>query len=288
MASEDHDSAHLPNDVRQYYDRNTSRFERYGQGGAFVHRAVWGPGVSTSQEAFSYIESLILSELTRFQAAPTVLDLGCGLGASLIYLADRAPIVGEGITISPVQAARAARLVEEAGLAKRVRCRVGNYLALPDDLHDVDLAFSIEAFIHSPNAQDYFGQAAHVLRPAGRLVICDDFLASTSLHEIPARAGRWLDEFRRGWHAGSLISAEQARELGGRVGLKLVGDTDLTPYLRLDHLHDRLLRFAVNFARLARILGRGKYWDAIVGGTALQHALKARVLTYRVLTFDRH
>ena len=81
------------------------------------------------------------------------------MGASLLYLADRIDMNGEGITISPVQAARAAELVAEAGAGDRVRCREGNYLSLPDDLAGTaDLTFSIEAFIHSPDADRYFAK----------------------------------------------------------------------------------------------------------------------------------
>ena len=97
-------------------------------------------------------------------ARPAVVDLGCGLGASLLYLAGRADLTGEGITISPLQAVRATRRIAEAGLADRVRCREGDYLAVPDDLAGTaDLAFSIEAFVHGPDPGGYFRQAARVL-----------------------------------------------------------------------------------------------------------------------------
>ena len=40
--------------IRRYYDRHTSGFIALGTGGTegVIHRAVWGPSVSTSAEAF--------------------------------------------------------------------------------------------------------------------------------------------------------------------------------------------------------------------------------------------
>src|SRR5688572_25031156 len=86
--------------VRTFYERNSERFERLGQGGTSFHRAVWGPGTVTRQDAFHYVDELILSRLRPLGGTPKVVDLGCGVGASLLYLAARMEITGEGITIS--------------------------------------------------------------------------------------------------------------------------------------------------------------------------------------------
>jgi cyclopropane fatty-acyl-phospholipid synthase-like methyltransferase len=284
--NEDSARHQFADEVRRYYDANTERFERLGQGAAFVHRGVWAPGVNTPDQAFTYVERFILEHLQQF-SMPTVVDLGCGLGASLIYLARHRPMTGEGITISPIQAMRAEELSVAAGLAGRVRCRVGNFLALPGDLQNIDLAFSIEAFVHSPDAARYFREAARILRPGGRLIICDDFLtAETSTHSS-RRTERWIAEFRRGWHVGSLLSVEQARLMGREAGLQLVCDRDLTAYLRLDAARDRLLRLAADVAQTLPFVARSKYWNSMVGGAALQRGLRAGVLAYRIIGFER-
>ena len=101
-------------DVRNYYERNTPAFERFGQGGSTgaIHRAVWGDGVSSRDHAFRYPDELILREIQNLLpaggSAPLhVLDMGCGVGASLIFLGSRAPVEGTGVTLSECQAIRA-------------------------------------------------------------------------------------------------------------------------------------------------------------------------------------
>jgi cyclopropane fatty-acyl-phospholipid synthase-like methyltransferase len=270
--------------VRRYYDHNAAAFERLGQGGASIHRAVWGPGVTTRDAAHHYVDDLILSAIPEGVDRPTVVDLGCGVGASLLYLADRIDLRGEGITISPRQAERAAALVAAAGLAGRVRCREGNFLAVPDDLAGrADLVFSIEAFVHSPDADPYLHQAARVLRRGGTLVICDDFLTHAG-PPASARAARWLDEFRAGWWVGSLVAVDQLAAMAAGHGLFLIGDRDLTPALELRRLRDRWISVMVTLGRLLR--PRGEYWGSLVGGNALQLALVHGLLTYRFLEFQ--
>jgi SAM-dependent methyltransferase len=276
------DPTALTERVRRYYDNNASAFEKLGQGGASIHRAVWGPGVTARREAFHYVDELILGGLPPDVPKPAVLDLGCGLGASLIYLAGRTDMTGEGITISAAQAARAAQIISEAGAGGRVRCREGDFLALPEDLAGkADLAFSIEAFIHSPDAGRYFEQAARALRPGGRLVVCDDFLSPQG----SAGGERWLEEFRTGWHANSLLTVEQAREAAAAAGLTLVRERDLTAYLELRRPRDRWISVLV---RVGRVFGpSGPYWQSLVGGNALQWALLNGLLSYRFLEFRK-
>lgn len=271
--------------VRRYYDNNTAAFDRLGQGGGSIHRAIWGPGVSTRVAAFHYVDELILRALPPDVARPAVVDLGCGLGSSLLYLAGRTDLTGEGITISPLQAAGATRRIAEAGLADRVRCREGDFLSVPADLAGTaDLAFSIEAFVHGPDAGGYFREAARTLRPGGRLVVCDDFLAGSATSAAP-RAARRLAEFRTGWRVGSLLAVEQVRALAAAHGLTLVGDLDLTPHLELRRPRDRWISLLVTAGRPLRL--RGEYWQSLVGGDALQWCLVHGALQHRVLQFER-
>lgn len=279
------DTVALTERVRRYYDNNAAAFERLGQGGASIHRAVWGPGVTTRAEAFHYVDELILDSVPPDLARPAILDLGCGLGASLIYLAGRIDMSGEGITISAAQAARAAEIIAEAGAGERVRCREGDFLLVPQDLAGkADLAFSIEAFIHSPDAGRFFEQAAGALRPGGKLVLCDDFLTSSVPPDTP-RARRWMEEFRVGWHAGSLLTVQQVRETAAEHGLTLTRELDLTPDLELRRPRDRWISLLVRVGGVFR--PNGPYWQSLVGGNALQRALLNGLLSYRFLELRR-
>jgi SAM-dependent methyltransferase len=160
----------------------------------------------------------------------------------------------------------------------------GNFLELPAELdHTVDFAFAIEAFMHSPDAGGFFREAARALKPGGRLLVCDDFLGSTE--ERSPRERRWLEDFRRGWRVGSLVSPEEAQSLAQAVSLRLVRDVDLNPYLELGRPRDRMIDAVVAVGRWLPI--DGEYWRMLVGGSALQRALAAGAIHYRILVFER-
>ncbi len=140
-----------PHDVRRFYDRHTPAFLAHGQGGRLgsIHRAVWGPGTTTREDAFRYVENQIAARIAAQGAArgaasapAHVVDLGCGVGASLIYLADRLPIRGTGVTLSRVQAGIARERIQAAGLAWRVTCIEGDYCDLPAECAPADVATS--------------------------------------------------------------------------------------------------------------------------------------------------
>jgi cyclopropane fatty-acyl-phospholipid synthase-like methyltransferase len=276
-------------EVRDYYDTNTARFEKFGQGGDSIHRAVWAEGVSTRAEAFRYLDQLIASEVTAlagaFQAPLHVLDLGCGLGASLFFLASQHAIVGTGATLSGVQARVAAQRSASLGLADRVQFLEADFLGLPAEVPPAALAFSIEAFIHGPDPAAYFRAAARYVAPGGRLVLCDDFLGARAGTASSRRERRWLREVRSGWLANSLVTVGAAQEMAANAGFRLLENRDLTSALELRRPRDRALSLLL---ALGRHLPIGGYrWRSWVGGNALQLALVNRLLEFRYVVFER-
>lgn len=278
-------------EVKLYYDQNTVRFETFGHGRetGSIHRAVRGEGVRTRADALRYLDRLVLAELHglqgKFPAPLRVLDLGCGVGATLLYLAGQLPIRGTGVTVSPVQAARARERVAASGLGERVRCLEGNFLELPPELEPVELAYSIEAFVHGPDPAAYFESAAHKLVPGGLLVVCDDFATPRAEGPLNARETRVLQEVRRDWLAHTLITPARAGELAARAGLRPLKNTDLTPLLELRRPRDRLIALAVAFGRLLPL--RGYRFRSLVGGNALQAALTSGLVEFRCLVWQR-
>ena len=273
-------------DVRRYYDRHTDNFVTYGQGGAAgaIHRAVWGPGADSPSAAFRYVEHRILEQLDTLSAGPApthVVDLGCGVGASLCYLAARLPIRGTGITLSPVQVQHAERRIREAGLSDRLACLEGDYCALPESIPPADLAYAVESFVHGPNPARFFAQCARLIRPDGLLVICDDFRRPAT----EAAATRAVERFRRGWHLNSLIHPEDLRAVATAAGFEHVSTHDLTPHLDLGRPRDRLV--ATFIALFGWLPLDGTRFGHLVGGSALHTCLARGWIGYDLALFRR-
>jgi SAM-dependent methyltransferase len=272
-------------DVQRYYDANTEAFVRHGQGGrqGAIHRAVWGPGVADRAHAFRYVDDLVLHQLDAVATpAPAhVLDLGCGVGGSLAYLAQQRPIRATGITLSPVQAALARKRIAALDLAGRVRIIEGDYTALPRDLATVDLAYAIESFVHGPSPARFLSEAARVLGPDGVLVICDDFRTGQGGRQ----AARTLTQFIHGWHVNALLTPSELQEHAAHAGFVHVATADLTPYLELGRPRDRAI--ALLAAAVSWIPRASHRLSPLVGGAALQRGLARGWIAYHCAVFRR-
>jgi cyclopropane fatty-acyl-phospholipid synthase-like methyltransferase len=210
-----------------------------------------------------------------------VLDLGCGVGGSLAYLAQQRQIRGTGVTLSPVQAALAHERVARLGLADRVQIVEGDYTTLPGEIRNVNLAYAIESFVHGPSPARFLSEAARVLAPGGILVISDDVRTDQG----DPRAARTLAQFARGWHVNSLLTPAELREQAAQAGFVHVATADLTPYLELARPRDRAI------ALLAATSGWIPYLSTrlapLIGGAALQRGLARRWIAYHCAVFKR-
>jgi SAM-dependent methyltransferase len=270
--------------IRRYYERHTHAFVAFGQGGSLgaLHRAVAAPGVTTDAGAFRYVEDLIVALAGRLPVRgtpPHVIDLGCGVGGSLCYLAGRLPITGTGITLSPTQAALARERAAASGVDDRVRIIAGDFTDVPADVPSADLVFAIESFVHAPDAERFFAQCRRLVHPGGALVICDDFRRAAAGPDATAA----IERFCRGWHVNTLLAGEELHALARAAGFAHESTTDLTPYVKIGRPRDRIAD--VLLRPIARLPWRWSRLDPWLGGSALQTCLRNGWVGYDFVVF---
>jgi len=269
--------------IAQYYDANTRNFLRFGGAGdtAAIHRAIWAPGISDSNEAFQYLNRLVaeaISPLLNNNADQKhLLDLGCGVGGSAIFLAKQLNVIVTGITISETQCQLAQVQAEKENLTQQlsfIKADFGNLPPLPP----IDAAYAIESFVHSRDPAALFSMIASRLPVGGRLIICDDFV-----QENPGALARyWVERFKRGWHLNSILSVEHTCALAEAAGFCLVKQHALSPYLR--QFPEPLLWLVTH---LTRIPLPWAYWDNLAGGTALQRCVQRGWTEYNALVWEK-
>lgn len=274
----------LQSPVAAYYDQNTAPFLRWFGSGfevAAIHRQVWGPGVRSGREAFEYLNALTanLARLADLPEGADVLDLGCGLGGTATWVAERYAVNVTGLTVSSFQTLLANERAAKRGLGRRCRFVWGDFLHLPE-FGLFQAAWAIESFAHALHAEQFFREAARALAPGARLVICDDFLAQAK--PANAEAARRLDEFRAGWRLSNLITVAETKELAARCGLRLVQHADLTPYLR-----PAPAWFLGLAGHALRLPVHGEHVRSLRGSLALQTCLRAGWTQYHAITWEK-
>ncbi|HLV85354.1 MAG TPA: class I SAM-dependent methyltransferase [Candidatus Sulfotelmatobacter sp.] len=109
-----------------------------------------------------------------------VLDLGCGLGATLRSFARRLPDAKlTGITRVPWQVEQARAWNEAAGCRDHIEIVLGDYQAsgLPGSAYDGVYALESSCHARGEDKGAFLREAHRLLRPGGRLVVSDGFLA---------------------------------------------------------------------------------------------------------------
>lgn len=280
--------------VRAYYEQNSVWFAWMGrrQHSQVIHRPVWAEGVLDRQTALNYVNERVSHQVQEILARQRMdgvdlLDLGCGFGGTIRYLEGQwgRKIRAVGLTISARQAQAAQRWAEERGVDRSCAFLEADFHAVPL-AGQMDLILSIEAFAHAIEPERYFAEAARLLKPGGRLVLCDDFQVDRrSSFWLSKEDRRWLEIFKKGWHVPRLLSCEQATMLAQRNHLQKVGNFDLSPYLRLRSFPRELIplfeRAIKHKSRLSPLL------ESVVGGWALEHSIRQGNVSYRFLVFEK-
>lgn len=143
-------------------------------------------------------------DLLGLRPGSTVLDVGCGPGATIPELAARVGPEGRvaGIDVSARLVDEARRRVEGKGLPVEVRVGDAQRLEFADATFDAARADRVMAFVPDPRAA--MRELVRVVRPGGRVVITEPDLGATMLDSPDVATTREVlrgasEQFVNGW-----------------------------------------------------------------------------------------
>ena len=280
------EQANQEQEVRIYYDRNTRKFFRLLSKSTpkTIHQPLFATDKMSLAEALHTQHKLILEILLSNTTYRRVLDLGCGVGESLLYLAKHTPdsYSFQGITLSPDQARIATKSIDENHLAHRITVIEASYQSLPTKIRMIDLAYAIESYIHSTHVPGLLAQTAAALNPHARFILIDDFLMKKP---VSGREMKILKDFRKGWLANAQFTVDEISSLAKEHGFVLESYSDLSPMLRLHRPRDWFIALLAPLAHA--LLPYSQYARFLVGGNARQAAYRNKLLQYAMLVFVR-
>jgi ubiquinone/menaquinone biosynthesis C-methylase UbiE len=113
-----------------------------------------------------------LAEWAGIEKGARIIDAGCGLGHSAIWLSQHYNATVTGITVVPKQVETI-----QTNLSKNpvpgVDFLLGNYLEMPFEDNSVDVVWAFESVCHAANKIDFYKEAYRVLKPGGKIVMAE-------------------------------------------------------------------------------------------------------------------
>jgi tocopherol O-methyltransferase len=195
----------------------------------------------------------VLADRVRIQPGERVLDAGCGVGGSSLWLATERGAEVVGITLAARQAAMARDNARRRGVTDRVQFEVADFTATPFPDASFDVVWAVESMCHAPRKAAFYREAARLLRPCGRVVVADFVRAARPLGSTGERLlHEWLD----GWAVPDIDTPGEHLEHLASAGFVEPRLDDVTTHTRpsLRRLY-RMAYWTYPLAVLGRVTG---------------------------------
>jgi cyclopropane-fatty-acyl-phospholipid synthase len=165
----------------------------------------------------------------RLRRGERFLDVGAGWGGLLLWAAENYGVDASGITLSRNQHAHVSRLIEEKGLAGRVRVELLDYRKL-DESAPYDKIASVGMFEHVGRAQleGYFAKLRRLLKPGGLIMNHGITAAGVYNAELGNGMGEFIEKYI--FPGGELTHVSVVMEALTNGGLEEVDVENLRPH----------------------------------------------------------
>lgn len=157
--------------IQEFYDASSGLWEKVW--GEHMHHGYYGSEGNIKKERRQAQIDLIEEVLkwSGIQQAEKILDVGCGIGGSSLYLAQKYNATATGITLSPVQAARAKERAAIAGMSEKTDFLVADALQMPFADNSFDFVWSMESGEHMADKEQFLRECYRVLKPGGTFLM---------------------------------------------------------------------------------------------------------------------
>lgn len=253
--------------IQTFYDRSSTLWET--QWGEHMHHGYYGPhGTHRKDQARAQVD--LIDELLAWGGvaqASAILDAGCGIGGSALYLADRFGAAVVGVTLSPAQANRATERAIAAGLSDRAQFQVADVLHTPFDDQRFDLIWSMESGEHYPDKQAFFEESYRLLKPGGCLLMATwCHRPTTSLAgDLTWSEQHHLDALYQMYHLPYVLSLPAYGRLAEDAGFAGLQTADWSEAVA--PFWDAVLGAALHWEAIAGVLQAG--WPTVQGAFAI-------------------
>lgn len=224
-------------EIVHYYDDTISQYKRIWKlnENMAMHYGFWMDGVRNFGAALAK-QNEVTANRANIQSGDVVLDAGCGVGGSSVYLAQRGCEV-RGITLSEKQIGVARQNARRHGVDDRAFFEVRDYTKTGYEAASFDVVWAMESVCHAADKKDFIAEAYRVLKSGGRLIVSDGFATKSSYSTDEQQL---MDKWLHNWAIKDLAYIDGFLSDLKEAGFVDVECDDMTPYVMRS---SRMMRF---------------------------------------------
>lgn len=263
--------------IRHFYDRLSPHFKSLW--GPHLHDGYYQTGEESRERAQEQLVEFLASK-AQIPKNSRVLDIGCGLGATSVWLAENWQCRPHGVTLSPQQVEMAENLARERGVEASFQVMDAEQLAF-DEVFDA--LWMVGVLGHLPSQENFLRKASTLVRPGGRFLLADwtvDSEVSQSQYQ------KIVEPVIRGMLMPTITTAADYSTWLTESGFRLIESLDITGETRKTWDHGVKIVQAPQVFKLVKSLGK----DALELVTAIyqmRKAMKLRLIRYTVVVAER-
>lgn len=200
-----------------------------------IHYGYWDGQVKSFPQSLLRMNEIMM-ESAAIKSTDKVLDAGCGVGGSSIFMATALGCNVTGITLSERQVQQASNNAVTKGVQELVEFKAMNYCATDFPDASFDVVWGCESICYADSKEQFIREAYRLLKPGGRLVVADGFVTDFANNENPI-IRQWLD----GWQVNYLESPDRFKSFMQAAGFNMINYSNISK--EAAHSSRRLYRF---------------------------------------------